>query len=68
MRYKIEYLAHAAVVHLKTPYGASLDAVAGEARNGAATARALFGADGFQIRDMNEDGKVVMIEGPQKVG
>jgi hypothetical protein len=42
--------------------------VAGEARSGAATAKALFGADGFQIRDMNEDGKVVMTEGPQKLG
>lgn len=63
MRYKIEYLAHAAVVHMKTPYAATLDAVAGEARNGAATAKALFGADGFQIRDMTDDGKVVLTEG-----
>lgn len=68
MRYKIEYLARAAVVHLKTPYAATLDAVAGEARSGAATAKALFGADSFQIRDMNEDGKVVMTEGSQKLG
>jgi hypothetical protein len=68
VRYKIEYLSHAAVVHLKTPYAATLDAVAGEARSGAATAKALFGADGFQIRDMNEDGKVVMTEAAQKLG
>ena len=34
MRYKIEYLAHAAVVHMKTPFAANLDAVAGEARSG----------------------------------
>jgi len=62
MSFKIEYLASAAVVHVKTPFTANLDGVTGEARSGSATAKALFGADGFQIRDMNADGKVVLSE------
>jgi hypothetical protein len=62
MSFKIEYLASSAVVHVKTPFTASLEGVAGEARSGGATAKTLFGADGFQIRDMSEDGKVVLSE------
>jgi hypothetical protein len=62
MPYSIEYVARGAVVHVKTPYASALEGVAGEARGGAATAKALFGADGFQIRDKGEDGKVVLTE------
>ena len=62
MPYSIEYVAHGAVVHVKTPFAATLDSVTGEARGGAATAKALFGADGFQIRDKGDDGKVVLTE------
>lgn len=62
MSFKIEYLASSAVVHVKTPFTANLDGVTSEARSGGATAKALFGADSFQIRDMNEDGKVVLSE------
>lgn len=62
MPYSIEYVARGAVVHVKTPYASSLEGVAGEARGGAATARALFGADGFQIRDVNDAGKVLLAE------
>ena len=62
MRYKIEYLAQKAVVHLKTPYASNLDGVAAEARSGRATAKTLFGANSFQIRDMDDEGKVVVAE------
>ena len=62
MSFKIEYLASSAVVHVKTPFTANLAGVTSEARSGGATAKALFGADGFQIRDMSEDGKVVLSE------
>ncbi|MBI3439444.1 MAG: hypothetical protein HY054_12490 [Proteobacteria bacterium] len=62
MPYSIEYMARGAVVHVKTPYASVLESVAGEARGGGATAKALFGADGFQIRDKGEDGKVVLAE------
>ena len=62
MSFKIEYLASSAVVHVKTPFTANLEGVAGEARSGSATAKTLFGADGFQIRDMSADGKVVLSE------
>lgn len=62
MSFKIEYLAASAVVHVKTPFTANLEGVAGEARGGGATAKALFGADGFQIRDLSADGKVVLSE------
>ena len=62
MSYTIEYVARGAVVHVKTPFASALESVAGEARGGAATAKALFGADCFQIRDKGEDGKVVLTE------
>ena len=61
-RYKIEYLAATAVVHSKTPYASDLATIATEARNSAATAKTLFGASSFQIRDMNDEGKVVVTE------
>jgi hypothetical protein len=62
MNYTIEYVASGAVVHVKTPFASTLDIVAGEARNGAATAKTLFGADGFQIRETSDAGKVVLAE------
>lgn len=62
MPYSIEYVARGAVVHVKTPFAATIDSVAGEARGGAATAKVLFGADGFQIRDTGDAGKVVLSE------
>ncbi len=62
MRYTIEYLAAAVVVHSKTPFAENLADIATEARNGAATAKTLFGADSFQIRDMSNEGKVVATE------
>ena len=62
MPYTIEYLARGAVVHVKTPYAANVESVTSEARSGAATAKALFGADGFQIRDVSETDKVVLSE------
>jgi len=62
MPYTIEYVARGAVVHVKTPFTANLEGVKGEARSGAATAKALFGADGFQIRDASEAGKVILSE------
>jgi len=61
MRYKIEYLAMESIVHLKMPFAATLGGVTAEARSGGATAKALFGASGFQIRD-TEDGKIVVSE------
>lgn len=61
MRYKIEYLAHASIMHLKMPFALTLAGVTDEARSGGATAKTLFGASGFQIRDA-EDGKVVVSE------
>ena len=62
MPYTIEYLARGAVVHVKTPFAANVESVTSEARSGAATAKALFGADGFQIRDASEAGKVILSE------
>jgi hypothetical protein len=62
MPYTIEYVARGAVVHVKRPFASALDNVTGEARSGGATAKALFGADGFQIRDANDAGKVVLTE------
>jgi hypothetical protein len=62
MPYTIEYLARGAVVHVKTPFAANVEGVANEARSGAATAKALFGADGFQIRAVSEAGKVILSE------
>jgi hypothetical protein len=62
MRYKIEYLAVAVVVHTKTPFGAIITDVATEARKGGATAKTLFGANSFRIRDMNDAGKIVASE------
>ena len=62
MPYSIEYMARGAVVHVKAPFAATLESVTGEARSGAATAKALFGADGFQIRDTSDADKVVLTE------
>lgn len=62
MRYKIEYLAQASVVHLKTPFASNLAGVAAEARGARATAKTLFGASSFQIRDMDDEGKIVVAE------
>lgn len=62
MAFKIEYLSDAAVVHVKTPFASNLVDVANEARNGSATAKTLFGASAFQVRDLGDDGKVVMSE------
>jgi hypothetical protein len=62
MSYSIEYVARGAVVHVKRPFASALDTVTGEARSGAATAKALFGADGFQIRDVSDAGRVVLAE------
>jgi hypothetical protein len=62
MSYKIEYLAGAGVVHSKTPYASNLADITAEARKSGVTAKTLFGASSFQIRDMNDVGKVVVSE------
>ena len=61
MRYMIEYLAQASIVHLKMPFALTLAGVTDEARRGSVTAKTLFGASGFRIRD-TKDGEIVAYE------
>lgn len=66
-RFRIEYLTETteedSVCQVVTPNGATIDAAAEVAFKGFASARAAFGAGGFQIRDMStEDAKIVALE------
>lgn len=62
MRYKIEYLLQQSIVHRKSPFASDIDGVTAEARKGGVTAKTLFGANGFQIRDMQDEGRIVLLE------
>ena len=62
MRYKIEYLVQQAIVHRKLPFADDISGVTAEARSGGAAAKTLFGARSFQIRDMQDAGKIVLLE------
>jgi|CXWL01.1.fsa_nt_gi hypothetical protein len=65
MRYRIEYLLEStderSVCHSAVTDG-DLDVVEGEARRGRVLAQLTFGADGFQIRDLGDSGRIVALE------
>ena len=63
MRYRIEYLANASdqssVCHVKRVDAGSLAEAEAQALDGSFGARRLFGAAGFQIRDMEQGGAII---------
>jgi len=65
MRYRVEYLwetaATQAVCHAAEVDG-NLDSAELQARLGGPTAQKMFGAGGFQIRDLEDGGAIVALE------
>jgi hypothetical protein len=64
MRYVIEYLTETTEEHsvcLAMPTDGELARVEAEARVAGPGAAMQFGADGFQIRDLNEGGRIVVL-------
>lgn len=65
-RFKIEYLTESTledfVCHIGWPAAENLYDAEGEARTGKEAAHRLWGANGFQIRDMADAGLIVSLE------
>jgi hypothetical protein len=66
MRFRIEYLTETteqnSVCHSRSLQAQNLSLVAFQAHAWSAKARTKFGAGGFQIRDLADNGRVVAIE------
>lgn len=66
MRYRIEFLLEStdenSVCHVKAGASDRLENVGKEAFDYATTARRLFGATGFQIREQTNAGRIVALE------
>ena len=66
MRYRIEYLLEPtdekSVCHTKGAVSDDLEQATREALGSASMARKVFGATGFQIRELTTRGKIVALE------
>lgn len=66
MRYRIEYLIEStdehSVCHSADAEGGDLNAAENEARRGQMLVQFTFGAEGFQIRDLRDNGRIVALE------
>jgi hypothetical protein len=66
MRYQIEYLIEStdehSVCHSAVAEGGDLTAAEAEARRGQMLVQFTFGAEGFQIRDLRDNGRIVALE------
>lgn len=66
MRYRIEYLTETteqnSVCHTRSISSENLTIAQFQAHAWSATPRTLYGAGGFQIRDLSDSGRIVAIE------
>lgn len=65
MRYRVEYLRETTEEHSVchcTVHSGNLDAVEATARIRGASLMLRFGADGFQIRDLGDNDRIVVLE------
>ncbi len=66
MRYRVEFLRQmsqeGSVCHARSIKGADLLLVELQAHVWGAKARAKYGAGGFQVRDLDDNGRIVSIE------
>jgi hypothetical protein len=66
MRYRVEFLREAAeensVCHARSLHAEDITVVAMQAIAWSGRARAIFGAEGFQIRDLDQNGCIVALE------
>lgn len=66
MRFRIEYLTETteqnSVCHTRSLQEANLTLVAFQAHAWSTKARAKYGAGGFQIRDLADNGRIVALE------
>ena len=66
MRYRIEFLREAtlesSVCHKRSVRNTDLERACLQAQVWSGAARQMYGAGGFQIRDLGADGEIVVIE------
>ena len=66
MRYRVEFLREAteesSVCHVRSLRADDILVVAMQAMAWSGRVRTVFGAGGFQIRDLEQDGRIVAIE------
>lgn len=66
MRYRIEYLRETteqgSVCHARSLAKTNIVLVQFQAHAWSAKARTQFGAEGFQVRDLGDNGRILMVE------
>jgi hypothetical protein len=66
MHYRVEFLREAteesSVCHARSLRAEDITVVAMQAMAWSGRARAIFGAEGFQIRDLDQNGRIVALE------